>query len=122
MYKRFRWILVILLNFVTCGIYGLIAWNKIASQQNHMAQRIGDRKIMGFFPAFLLGVVTLGIVSLIWMYKFSAQARNVAQAKGIVLFPTNNAVVLWLLTYVPVFSYYLVCANHNKLIDVFEQA
>lgn len=120
MFKRINWLVMWLVGVVTFGIYQIIAWYQMTKQQNEMAERIGEKKVLNYIVVFLLGLVTCGIVPLIWSLMFCKQQKMLAEAKGIDLFPTSNAFLLWLLTFVPIFKFYVLCTNHNKLCDVYE--
>ena len=121
MFMRANWLFMWLLGIVTLGIYQIVLWCRMSKQQNVMAQRLGEKKIMHFLIAFVLGLLTCGIVPVIWLLLFCKQQRILAEAKGIELFPTNNAFLLWILTFVPILRIFIGCNNHNKLCDVFEE-
>lgn len=120
MFKRFNWIVVWLVGAVTCTIYTLYAWFTMGKNQNKMAEQVGVATTMNFIVAFLLGCVTLGIVPLVWMYKFCKQQVALAEAKGVELAPTKSPIVLWLLLFVPIYSFYMLCSNYNKLAEAYE--
>ncbi len=120
MFKRINWLIMWLVGVVTLGIYQIIAWYRMTKQQNVMAKRIGEKKIMNFIVVLLLGIVTCGIVPLIWSIGFCKQQKALAAAKGINLFPVSNTFVLWLLLIVPIFKHYVVCTNHNRLCEVYQ--
>ncbi len=109
-----------LVGAVTLGIYQIVAMYRMTKQQNELAERLGEKKVMNYVLVFLLGCITCGIVPLVWMLGFCKQQKILAEAKGIDLFPTSNAFLLWLLTFVPIFKFYVLCGNHNKLCDVIE--
>ena len=118
--KRYNWITCLILSVVTCGIYQLIFWYKLAKQHNEMAEQVGAKKIMGFVGVFLLSFVTCGIFPLVWYFQYAKQQIALAEAKGVALAPTSNPIVLWLITFVPIYSFYAICDNHNKLCDAYE--
>ncbi len=118
--KRFNWITTLLLNVVTLGIYGLYMWYKMAKQQNEMAEQVGEKTIMSFIAAFLLGFVTCGIFVIVWYFLFMKQQAALADAKGAALAPTANPIVLTILVFIPIYSFYVLCDNHNKLVDAYE--
>lgn len=118
--KKFNWITTLLLNIVTCGIYSFYMWYKMSKQQNEMAEAVGEKKIMGFFPAFLLGCVTCSIFLIVWYYQYAAQSCKLAEAKGAALVPSNNAIVMFLMTWVPIYGFYALCNSHNNLVDAYE--
>lgn len=118
--KKFNWITALLLNIVTFGIYSIYMWYKLGKQQNEMAEQIGEKKIMGFIGAFLLGCVTCGIFLIVWYFLYMKQAQALAEAKGVALAPTSNPIVLTILIFVPIYSFYVICDNGNKLVDAYE--
>lgn len=118
--KKFNWIKALLLNVVTLGIYSLFMWFKMAKQQNEMAEQLGEKKIMGFVGAFLLGMVTCGIFTIVWYFLFMKQQAAVAAAKGAALTPTASPIVLTILVFIPIYSFYVICNNCNTLVDAFE--
>jgi nicotinamide riboside transporter PnuC len=118
--KKFNWIKSLLFNIITCSIYSLYMWYKMAKQQNEMAEQVGAKKIMGFIPAFLLGCVTCGIFNIVWFFLFMKQQAAVAEAKGVALAPTSSPIVLTILVFVPIYSFYVICDNCNKLVDAYE--
>lgn len=119
--KRLNWIVMWLVGFVTLGIYSVYAWYMMGKQQNEMAAQLGEQKLMNFIGAFFLGFVTCGIFPLVWLYQFMKQQKALADAKGIQLTPSQSPMLLWLLMIVPIYSNYVVCENHNKLCDVYEE-
>ena len=40
MYKRFNWIVTMILSVVTCGLYSMYVWYKMSKEQNDMAEKI----------------------------------------------------------------------------------
>ena len=120
MYKRFNWIVTMILSVVTCGLYSMYVWYKMSKEQNDMAEKLGLDRNRGFIGAILLGCITLGIYPVVWMFLYAKQQVAVAQARNVSLTPVQIPVVLWLLGFVPGYSYYVLCANHNRLVDAFE--
>ena len=118
--KKFNWITALLLNVVTLGIYSIYMWYKMGKQQNEMAEQVGEKQIMGFIGAFLLSCVTCGIFAIVWYFLFMKQQAAVAEAKGVALAPTANPIVLTILVFIPIYSFYVICDNCNKLVDAYE--
>ena len=118
--KKFNWIKALLLNIVTLGIYSIYMWYKMGKQQNEMAEQLGEKQIMGFVAAFLLGMITCGIFTIVWFFLFMKQQAALAEAKGVALAPTASPIVLTILIFVPIYSFYVICDNNNKLVDAFE--
>ena len=121
MFKRMNWLVMWLVGAVTLNIYAIYAWYTMGKQQNRMAAQLGERPLMNYIAVFFLGFVTCGIVPLVWLYQFMKQQIVLAQAKGVELTPCKNPIALWLLMIVPIYSLYVVCANHNKLCGAYEE-
>ena len=70
--------------------------------------------------SFIIGLltsITCGIYTIIWTIKFMDQNVKLLHAQGKTAAPTETPALLWLITYVPIYSYIVVCDNHNKLVD-----
>lgn len=115
-YKQFNWLTAFLLSIVTCGIYQIYLWYSISAANNAEAERLGCKKIMGFIPAFLIGMITCGIFLIVWYYLFMNQQVELAQKKGVAVSPVDNAILLTILMFIPIYSYYVLCENYNKVI------
>ena len=120
MFKRVNWLAMWLISMVTLGIYKVIVWYRMTKQQNEMAARMGEKKVLNYIVVLLLGTVTGGIFTVIWLLFFCKQQKNLAMAKGIDLTPSSKTFVRWLLMLVPVYKYYMVCRNHNMLCEVYQ--
>ena len=114
--KQFNWIKALILNVVTCGIYSMYMWHTMAKNNNAIAEKCDVKKIKGFIVALLLTCVTCGIYLYVWMYKFQALQIAIAKANGVKTSPVENAFVLMLLTFVPVYSFYVMCDNYNRTV------
>ena len=115
--KKFNWIALWLLPNVTFGIYGLYANHVMTKNLNAMAETCGKKKIMGYIPAWLLGFVTFGIFPIYWFYTFFNLQVELAKEKNVELKPVDNPWLLLLISCVPIYSFYVICDNHNKLVD-----
>ncbi len=118
--KRFEFIVTFLISYFLCGIYGLYAWYHMAKNDNEIARQNGKAVIMDFIPAYLLGCVTCGIYFIYWYYKYFEQQVELQKLYGVKSDPTDNPVLLMLLMFVPVYSYYVLCDNYNRLADAYE--
>lgn len=75
---------VILLSFITCGIYGLIFYGKLADDINFIATKRDGKKTMSFYLLFfLVGPLTLEIATVVWMNNISQRIGDEARARGI---------------------------------------
>ena len=118
--KRFEFIVTFIISYVTCGIYTLYMWYQMAKANNEIARQNGKETIMDFIPAYLIGCVTCGIFLIYWYYKFFNQQVELQKLYGVKSEPTDNPILLILLTFVPVYSYYVICDNYNRTADAFE--
>ena len=116
--KKFNWLTAFVLNVVTCGIYSLYMWYIISENNNKIAEASGVQTIMKFIPAFLLGCVTCGIFLIVWMYQFQKQQVEIAKANGTITEPVDSPVILMIILFVPIYSYYVMCENYNRVVDV----
>ncbi len=118
MLKRFSggWWLV--LSFLTLGIYGFYVRCSMVSQHNKMAVVSEEKKIMGYFPAMLLGFVTFGIFSLIWTFKFYGQLSKLNKKRNADILPKRTFFML-IAGSIPYFGMFWLCDAHNNLVDVY---
>lgn len=119
MYKRYSGIKCLILNIVTCGIYGMIMWYNLTKEHNQMAESVGEQKIKGYIPAMLLGIITCGIYNIIWMIKFFGLWAKLNEAKNAGITPENKFLML-LMSFIPVYSFIWIANSHNKLADAYE--
>lgn len=88
--------LFILLNTVTCGIYGIVALCKMSKEINEVCEGDG-RDTMNYIFAFLLGIVTFGIFTLIWFYKAMERLKDNGYRYGITVKHSGSEYLLWTL-------------------------
>lgn len=80
---RNMWI-CILLNLVTCGIYGIYFFTKLANDVNTISTKRDGQKTMHYcLMLFVFSWLTCGIYPLIWFHKISARIGDEARARGI---------------------------------------
>ena len=118
--KKFNWLAIILLNLVTFQIYGIYAMYCMTKNQNELAKQYGAKVITGYVTAFLLNIVTCGVYMVVWQYMFLDQQITIAKAQGIDATPTNNPLVIFLISYFlyPLYVY-ISCENHNRIVDTY---
>ena len=119
--KKFNWLTTFLLNVVTCGIYSIYAWYVMTENNNKIAADLGvNEKRMNFILVVLLSSVTCGILPIIWYYRFMRQQVAIANAVNVKAAPTESPIVLLIITFVPVYSFYVLCDNYNRTVEAYE--
>ena len=114
--KQFGWIKALILNVVTFGLYSLYMWHTMTKNNNKIAEKCGEKKIKGLIAAILLSFITCGIYYYVWMFKFHALQVKIANANDAKVTPTKNAFVLLILTFIPIYSFYMLCTNYNNTV------
>ena len=85
----------ILLNLVTCGIYGLYFIYSLARDVNTVCA--GDGKnTNGLLMLILLTIVTCGIYSLVWYYQLGNRLQENAPRYGCSFTENGTTVLLWM--------------------------
>ena len=75
---------LILLNFLTLGIYGLVVMSNISSDINLIAGRYDGRKTMHYcLVLFIFSWLTLGIYPVIWTHQLCSRIGNELRRRGI---------------------------------------
>lgn len=124
--KKFNWVAFWLLGAVTCGIYPLYVWYKMDKNMKEMADTVGEVEYKNEWSfivfSLLLGAITCGFLSTIWIYKHFRAQSAIAAKVGVKLSPTKDPYYMLLIASIPIYSFYVVCANHNALVDAIEGA
>ncbi len=116
MYKRVNWLAFWLLNYITCGIYGIVVWYQMTKDMNAMAEKVGEKTIMGFIPQLLIGCVTCGIYSIVWIFQFFALMGKLSDKYDAGVTP-DGAFVKVIMSIIPIYSFYWLADSFNKLAD-----
>lgn len=86
----------IILNMITCGIYGLFVLHGIAKDLNVLAA--GDNEdTPGIFMLILLNMVTCGIYSYFWYFKVGNRMHANAQRYGLDFEENGTTYLAWIL-------------------------
>lgn len=111
---------ILLLSFVTLGIYGIYALNKIS--QDVAVMCAGDNDEMpSYLKAFLLSLITFGIYGIWWTYRFGNRLQNNAARYGLSFTESGTTLLLWQLLgsllcgIGPLVAFYLIVKNVNAL-------
>lgn len=74
----------ILLSFITCGIYAIIAYYKITEDINTICRPYDNKTTMNYLVAtLLLGPVTCGIYPIIWMHNLCNRIGDNLKHRGL---------------------------------------
>lgn len=94
MVKKRSFILFLLLNFITFGIYGIVVFCQIGEDINKICS--GDNKEQcSYIIAWLLGLITCGIYPLFWIYTAIGRLGNNAYRYGLNLKHNQSDFLLW---------------------------
>lgn len=78
------WLKLILLSIITCGIYGIVFYTKLANDVNTIASRYDGKKSMHYcLLFFIVGPITMEIATLVWIHRLSARIGNELTRRGI---------------------------------------
>ena len=111
----------ILLNIVTCGIYGIVFFSCLGEDLNMIASRRDGKKTMHYcLVYFLLAPITCGIFMFVWFHQLSNRVGEEARMRGIN--SDFSATTFWLLYVLgsfiivgPFIYVHKLCENMNAL-------
>ncbi len=120
-------IMAILLNIVTCGIYGLIFYNGIGEDINLTASKRDGKKTMNYILLFfVVGPLTCEIATILWFHNISARIGNEARARGVSSSFGASSFWIWnvlgsLILIGPFIYMYKLCKTMNLICDDFNK-
>lgn len=120
MYSRISGVKFWLLGIVTCGIYPIVMWCKMTNNLNAMAAKVGEAPIQGYIVAWLLGMITCGIYPIVWMFKFFGLASRLNEKANAGVAPSGTF-VMFLMSWIPVYSFFWMANMNNSLVDAYEK-
>lgn len=74
---------VILLNIITCGIYGIVFYSSISNDINEIARNDGKKTMHYCLMCFVVAPLTLGIGSIVWFHNISSRIGAELARRGI---------------------------------------
>lgn len=74
---------VILLNIITCGIYGIVFYSSISNDINEIARNDGKKTMHYCLMYFVVAPLTLGIGSIVWFHNISSRIGAELARRGI---------------------------------------
>ena len=116
----------IILNIITCGIYGYYFVYKLAHDIN-IACDGDDENTAGVAAYILLSIITCGIYSIYWQYKIGNRLSSNASRYGLSFQENGTTIVLWdifgiVLCFVgPYIAMYILIKNSNALFGAYNR-
>lgn len=74
---------VILLNIITCGIYGIVFYSSISNDINEIARNDGKKTMHYCLMYFVVAPLTLGIGGIVWFHNISSRIGAELARRGI---------------------------------------
>ena len=117
----------IVLNIVTCGIYGYYFLYTMARDVNIMCEGDGDTTT-GLVVFIVLSLVTCGFYALYWYYKLGNRLATNAPRYGLNFQENGTTVLLWYLVGIlvcgigPYVAMYFLIKNTNALAAAYNQS
>ncbi|MCL2003598.1 MAG: DUF4234 domain-containing protein [Oscillospiraceae bacterium] len=87
---------LILLSFITCGIYAIWFWYKFSEDMNRVCEGDGDTT-MNYVLAFLLSIVTCGFFTFYWFYGVGNRLSHNAPRYGLNMPENGTSVLMWMI-------------------------
>lgn len=126
MIKQRSLLAYILLNIITCGIYGIIFWYFYADDMNKVCYGDG-KETQNYIIVILLSLVTCGIYSFIWFYGVGNRLSENGPRYGVTFSENGSTVLLWLIFGAlicfigPFIAASILINNMNTLADRYNQ-
>lgn len=117
----------ILLNLITCGIYGYYFLYKMAHDVNIACEGDGQ-STAGLVQFIVLSFITCGIYSWYWYYKLGNRLAANAPKYGMNFQENGTTVLLWLLFGLllcgigPFIAMYILIKNSNMICNAYNRA
>lgn len=110
----------ILLNLITCGIYGFYFIHKMAQEVNIACEGDGE-ETPGLMIFILLSIVSCGFYAYYWYYKLGNRLAFNAPRYGLSFQENGTTVLLWCVVGIvlcgigPLIGMYLLIKNSNQI-------
>lgn len=115
-------LVAILLGFVTCGIYTLIVYSRIANDTNIICAGDGEKDCAGIGMFILLTILTCGIYSVYWFYRVGDRLQRNGGRYNVYI--GESGIVYLILCFIPfgsIINLVLLFKNLNSLSIAFNQ-
>lgn len=116
----------ILLNLITCGIYGFYFIHKMAQEVNVVCDGDGE-ETPGLMIFILLSIVTCGFYAYYWYYKLGNRLAFNAPRYGLSFQENGTTVLLWCVVGLvicgigPLIGMYLLIKNSNQICSAYNR-
>lgn len=116
----------ILLNIVTCGIYGYYFLYTLARDVNTVCEGDGERT-PGLLPFILLSIVTCGFYALYWYYCVANRLAANGPRYGLNIQENGTTILLWYLLGLllcgigPYVAMFFLIKNTNRICDAYNR-
>ncbi len=91
-----NYLTIVLLSFVTCGIYWFYYIYEVARDTNILCQGDGD-ETPGFASYFFLSIITCGVYTYYWYYKLGDRMHKNAPRYNLEISETGSTILLFML-------------------------
>ena len=118
---------LILLSFITCGIYNYYFIYKIARDVNIACEGDGE-STTGLFMFIILSILTCGLYTLYWYFTLGNRLQQNAPRYGMTFSENGTTLVLFIVLGAafcglgPIFAMYVLIRNTNKICAAYNQA
>lgn len=116
----------ILLNLITCGIYGFYFIHKMAEEINIACDGDGE-ETPGLLIFILLSIITCGFYAYYWYYKLGNRLASNAPRYGLSFQENGTTVLLWCIVGMvlcgigPLIGMYILIKNSNQICSVYNK-
>lgn len=120
MIKQRDFVMFLILNIITCGLYGLFFWYVWNEDVNRICAGDGQ-DVPNYIIVVILGILTCGIYTYYWMYKQGNRLQANVGRYGVQFQENGSTLLLWgllgmltcsLATY---YGYYLMIHMVNQI-------
>ncbi|MGL5869999.1 DUF4234 domain-containing protein [Clostridium chrysemydis] len=121
--QRNFWILI-LLNLVTCGIYGIVFMYQYTQDLNRVCKNTGKESI-NYLLVILLSIITCGIYYYVWIFQQGNRMQETGFKNHLNIQENGSILVLWnilgsfLCGIGPFVAMYIMVKNMNILADAY---
>lgn len=120
MIKHRDYLIMVLLTFITCGIYGIFFWYSYSEDMNKVCNGDG-KETKNFLIVILLSIITCGIYYWIWVYNLGNRLSENAPRYGHKFNEDGTTILLWMLLgsllcgLGTLYAQYLLVRNMNSI-------